>query len=191
MEFSFFGIRLSIGLTFLLLITAIILLIVASIYLKTSDNTLSSTIVDNNNKAFYFFIGAIISLIIFIFINILVTISIYNTENNKMVSDIKNNLFGFGTYFLLSLNVILMIATIVLIFLGYSYVEASTSNTHGELIRTLALSSGIMTAILLLPLIYMFYIITSYNSYYYIFNDYIKQIDVDLNKVKQENKFIY
>ena len=170
MEFSFLGFGLSTGLTFLLLITAIALLIVATVYLKTtSGNGVTSTMANNNTKALYLFIGALIALGLFIILNGFMTFNVFTRPTkqgeNVQKEDIDEYEFGFGSYFLLSINVILMIAAIALIFVGYSYVDPATNNTHGELIKTLALSSGIITAILLFPLIYMFIDVTKYNQF--------------------------
>lgn len=170
MEFSFLGFGLSIGLTFLLLIAAIIFLIIAIVYLKTSaGGSVTTTMANNNTKAMYFFIGALMALGLFVVLNMFISLSVYMTSNVDIpliTSDavINQARFGWFTYLLLSLNVILMIAAIVLTFLGYSYVDPSQNNVNGDLVRTLALVSGIVISILLLPLIYMFYIVVIYNN---------------------------
>ena len=170
MDFSFLGFHLSIGLTFLLLVAAIALLITATIYLKTNVSGIVTNMMANNNeRARWFFIGALIALGLYILLNSSFLISLFMIPDVSLVTSgavIDTARFGWGTYLLLSINVILMIAAVVLIFMGYSYVDPATNNgAAGELVRALALSSGIITAILTLPLVYMFYGVVSYNNF--------------------------
>lgn len=163
MDFSFLGVGLSIGLTFLLLITTIALLIVAAVYLKTTaSGTVTSTMANNNTKAMYYFIGALVALGLLMLFNGFFTLGVFSSS--YLLQPALALPFGWGTYLLLSLNVVLMLIAIVLIFLGYSNVDPVTANTNGELVRSLALSSGIITGILLLPLVYMFIDVSRYNK---------------------------
>lgn len=189
-QFSFMGIGISIGLIFLLLIIATILLFLAPQWLKTTaTDTVTKTIADNNVKASSYIYASAIILLISLVLYVVFTYFSYRKNDNLLSADaIDMQMYGWGTFILLFILFLMLIAAVVLAFIGYSFIDASTINSGGETARVLTLIGAIMAAVTLFPLFYILYkmIVYNYNLKTYQSQFVIEQKTDTLIKQKEE-----
>lgn len=151
MTFNFLGLKISFSLLFLMLITIIVLLFLAPSYLNTNSS--------NNQMAKQLLYGAGAVAVVLLLLYICMAYTSYPSDYSIYSQDDK---FGTGTYWLMILGIILLAAIVALAFYALSYINDNTGHTA----RILTIVAGSLAAFcLLVPIIYIFYTIISFNMF--------------------------
>lgn len=173
--YSFTGFYIAFAMALLFNIVGVIMAFVAaSNIVIASTAALSATITANNKTAvdllnFAGYIGILSIIILFILLLIIIFMRNPLLTRSFTEADYYAARFGWGTWLLIILEIIILIAATLLAFVGISYINTSTANNDSSSARTYGIIAAIAYIVVMFPVFYIIYSIYSYNSYLYSF----------------------
>lgn len=150
MTFNFLSLKISSGIMFIILIAIIVLLFLAPTYIHS-----------HNQMAKNLLYGAAFSALALFVIAIMMACNCYPQNMDALTIEDK---FCAGTFVILSLGTLLLIAIVILSFYALSFIEDVDNNVH--VARILTIVAGALAAYLLIgPLIHIFYKFITFNMH--------------------------